>query len=173
MISYLLEFAVVAVIAFYFFRWRAAVRRRNTQSWDSIVSRLRTDWNANELNAHLRREEVQRATPEENWQRIHGAEGLCAMYQNAGVMLEMADYVARNSDSVDRELLGALRSDATQIRVRILMALTQYAVRQVNEGISANALSAASMYAEMASRTRQLLQVNAGFAMPAYSGSMA
>jgi hypothetical protein len=173
MISYLLEFALIAVMAVYFCRWKANQRRRNAQSWDSIVAQLRPDFSASMQTAQFLREEGQNAAPEEMWQRVHGAHGLCAMYQNARVMMEMADYAARNSDSVDRELLAALRNDALQIRVRVVMALGQYAFSQVNERICANALSAASMYTEMAERTRQLLQVSAGFAVPAYMGSMA
>ena len=55
------------------------------------------------------------------------------MYEHAGVMLDMADYAARNSDSVDRELLAAFRNDAMQIRVCVLTALARYACSQINE----------------------------------------
>ena len=75
-------------------------------------------------------------------------------------MLEMADYAARNSTTVDPELIAALRSDAMQIRVCVISALAKYAFSQVNESIGVNVSRAASMYTEMAARTAELLQVN-------------
>jgi hypothetical protein len=94
------------------------------------------------------------------------------MYENARVMLEMADYAARNSDSVDRELLATLRSDAMQIRVCVLTALAKYAFSQVNESICANVSRAASMYTEMAARTAELLQMNGGDMVPDFVPAM-
>jgi len=105
-------------------------------------------------------------TPEEKWQLVRGAQGLWTMYENASVMLEMADYAARNSDTVDRELLATLRRDAMQIRICVLSALAKYAFSQVNESICANVSNAASMYTEMAARTAELLQVNGGNMVP-------
>jgi hypothetical protein len=105
-------------------------------------------------------------TPEEKWQLIRGAQGLWTLYENASVMLEMADYAARNSDSVDGEMLATLRSDAMQIRVCVLTALAKYAFSQVNESISVNVSHAASMYTEMATRTAELLQANCGNMVP-------
>jgi hypothetical protein len=105
-------------------------------------------------------------TPEEKWRIVRGAQGLWTIYENASVMLEMADYAARNSDTVDRELLANLHSDAMQIRVCVLSTLAKYAFSQVNESISANVSQAASMYTEMATRTAELLQVNVGNMVP-------
>ena len=42
------------------------------------------------------------------------------MYQNARVMLEMADYAAKHCEGVDRLLVETLHSDAMQIRVCVL-----------------------------------------------------
>ena len=147
MIFALLPFIAIAVVAFYLARWRADVRRRNAQSWESLVARLRPDSSAHELSDQFLWKEGLKTTPEETWKRIQGPHGLWAMYQNSRVMLEMADYAARNSDSVNNTLLANLRSDAMQIRVCVLMALVQYAFSQVNEGICGNAFRAASMYA--------------------------
>src|ERR1035438_8006479 len=72
--------------------------------------------------------------------------------KNARVMLEMADYAMRNSDSVDRVLLETLRSDAMQIRVCVMMALAQYAFSHASEGVRVNAFRAASMHTGMADR---------------------
>ncbi|MGA3262614.1 MAG: hypothetical protein ABSC47_01055 [Terracidiphilus sp.] len=161
MIFTLLPIAAIAVVAIYIGSWRAGVRRRNAQTWDSLLARLRPDCSARELSDHFLWNEGLNATPEENWRRIQGAHGLWTIYENARVMLEMADYAARNCDTIDRDLIETLRSDAMHIRVCVLMALVQYAFCQVNERICVNAFRAATMYTGMAARMNQLLQQNA------------
>jgi hypothetical protein len=172
MIFALLQIAAIAVVAIYLLRWKAAMRRRNAQSWDSLFARLQPDWSTRGLSDRSLWNENRNATPEENWKLIHGAHGLWAMYQNACVMLEMADFAARNSDSVDRELLATLRSDAIHVRVYVLMALAKYAFSQVNEGICVNAFRAASMYTGMAARMTQLLEANAAGMVPDFVAAM-
>jgi hypothetical protein len=160
MILPVLQIAAIAVAAACLYAFRAGLRRRSVQSWDSLVARLRLDCATRSLGDQTVWSGNLNVTPEEKWQLIQGAHGLWTMYENAGVMLEMADYAARNGNSVDLELLANLRSDAMQIRVCVLSALAKYAFSQVNESISANVSRAASMYTEMAARTAQLLQVN-------------
>lgn len=172
MILALLQIAAIVGVALYLARWRKGVRRRNEQSWDSLLARLRPDWSARELSDHFLWKEGLSATPEDAWQRMEGPKGLWVMYQNARVMLEMADYAARNSDSADRLLLETLRSDAMQIRVCVLMALGQYAFSQASEGVRVNAFRAASMYADMAARMTQLLQANAAAIVPDFVAAM-
>src|ERR1035437_9665455 len=111
MIFILLAIAAIAVVAIYLGSLRASARLRNALSWDSLLSQLRLDWSARELSDRSRWNEGLSTTPQLAWQRMEGPKGLCVMYQNARVMLEMADYAARNSDTVDRELLESLRSD--------------------------------------------------------------
>ncbi len=168
----LLQIAAIAVAAIYLGRWRAGVRRRNNQTWNSLVARLRVDWSARELSDHFLWQEGLDATPEETWKRIRGAHGLWAMFQNARVMLDMADYAARNGECTDRELIETLRSDAMQIRVCVLMALAQYAFSQASEGVRINAFRAASLYVDMAARTTRLLQDNAAIVLPDFVAAM-
>ena len=172
MILLLVQIAVVAVVAYFLFRWRSAVSRRNAQTWDSLLARLRPDWSARELSDHFLWKEGLSATPEDAWKRMEGPKGLWVMYQNARVMLEMADYADRNCEGVDRLLLETLRSDAMQIRVCVLMALAQYAFSQASEGVRINAFRAASMYADMAARMTQLLQANAAAIVPDFVAAM-
>jgi hypothetical protein len=94
------------------------------------------------------------------------------MYQNARVLLDMADYAARNCDNVDRVLLETLRSDAMQIRVCVLMALTQYGFSQASEGVRVNAYRAATFYTSMAARMTQLLQEHAAAIIPDFVAAM-
>ena len=172
MILIALQIAVISGLGIYFFKWRSSVRRRNSQSWDSLLARLRMDWSARELSDQFLWKEGLNATPEDAWQRMEGPKGLWVMYQNARTMLEMADYAARNSDTVDRLLLETLRSDAMQIRVCVLMALTQYGFSKASEGVRINAFRAATMYTGMAARMTQLLQENNPMMVPNFVAAM-
>jgi len=94
------------------------------------------------------------------------------MYQNARVMLEMADYASRNCESVDRLLVETLRSDAVQIRLLIVVALAQYGFSQASEGVRVNAFRAAQIYTGMAARMTQLLQDHAAIVVPDFVAAM-
>jgi hypothetical protein len=172
MILYVFQIALVLGLAGYLVRRRKAIRRRNEQTWDSLLARLRPDWSARELSNHFLWKEELSATPEDAWQRMEGPRGLWVMFQNAGVMLEMADFAARNSETVDRVLLETLRSDAMQIRLCVLMALAQYGFSQASEGVRVNAFRAAQMYTGMAARMTQLLQQNAAVIVPDFVAAM-
>jgi hypothetical protein len=168
----LLQILVFAAIAIYFGRRRSGLRRRNAQSWDSLLARLRPDWSARELSDQFLWKEELNATPEDAWERMEGPKGLWVMYQNARVMLEMADFAARNSADVDKLVLETLRSDAMQIRLCVLMALAQYACSQASEGVRVNAYRAATMYAAMAARLTRLLQDHAAVIVPDFVAAM-
>ena len=124
------------------------------------------------MSDHFLWKEGLNITPDDAWKRMEGAKGLWVIYQNARVMLEMADYAARNCTGVDRLLVETLHSDAMQIRVCVLMALVQYAFTQASEGVRVNAFRAASMYTGMAARMTQLLQVNAAALVPDFVAAM-
>jgi hypothetical protein len=166
------ELALVACLGFVLFRWRSSIRKRNSQSWDSLLSRLRPDWSARELSEQFLWKEGLNATPDDAWQRMEGPKGLWVMHQNARVMMEMADYAANNSNSVDRLLLETLRSDAMQIRVCVLMALTQYGFSKASEGVRVNAFRAATMYTGMAARMTHLLQESVPVMVPDFVAAM-
>jgi len=172
MILPLVEIAAIAAIAFYLGHWRACVRRRSSESWETLVARLRPDWSARELSENFLWREGLSATPEDAWQRMEGPKGLWVMHQNARVMLEMADYAARNCEGVDRLLIETLHSDAMQIRICVLMALAQYAFTQASEGVRINAFRAASMYTGMAARMTNLLQDHAAVMVPDFVAAM-
>ena len=103
---------------------------------------------------------------------MRGPNGLWVMYQNAQVMMEMAEYASRNAEDLDKVLLETLRSDAMQIRLCVLMALGQYAFSQASEGVRVNAFRAASMYTGMAARMTQLLQEHAAVIVPDFVAAM-
>jgi len=162
----LVQLAAIVAIALYLVRWRVGVRRRNAQTWDSLLAKLRPDWSARELSDQFLWKEGLSTTPEDAWKRMEGPKGLWVIYQNAQVMLEMADYASRHCEGVDRLLVETLHSDAMQIRVCVLSALVQYAFTQASEGVRVNAFRAASMYTGMAARMTQLLQEHAAVLVP-------
>jgi len=171
MIALLLQVAAVALVAGYLLHWRAATRRRNAQTWEALVAQLRLDWTPRAVQESVLNAN-ETTTPEELWQSFEGPHGLCVMYQNARVMMEMADYAARHGSLADPALLTQLRNDAFQIRVRVGMVLTQYAFTQVNASISASALRAAARYTGMMAHMTELMQATAGGAQPALIGAM-
>jgi hypothetical protein len=168
----LVQLAAIAAIAFYLVRWRASARRRSAQTWDSLLAKLRPDWSARELSDQFLWKEGLSTTPEDAWKRMEGPKGLWVIYQNARVMLEMADYASRHCEGVDRLLIETLHSDAMQIRVCVLSALAQYAFTQASEGVRVNAFRAASMYTGMAARMTQLLQEHAAVLVPDFVAAM-
>jgi hypothetical protein len=172
MILLVLQILAFAALVTWFVRWRAALRRRNRQTWDSLLARLRVDWSAHALSDNFLWKEGLNVTPEDAWTRMEGPRGLWAMYQNAGVMMEMADYASRNCLEIDRVLVATLRSDAMQIRLCVLMALAQYGFTQASEGVRVNAYRAAEMYAGMAARMTRLLQENAATTLPDFVAAM-
>ncbi len=148
------------------------MKRRNAQTWEALVARLRHEWSARELSDHFLWQEGLSATPEDAWQRMEGPKGLWVMYQNAQVMQQMADFAAKHCDGVDRLLIETLHSDAMQIRLCVLTALVQYGFRHASEGVRVNAYRAASMYTGMAARTTQLLQEHAAVMVPDFVAAM-
>lgn len=172
MIFPLLQVLAIAALAVAFHYWRASLRRRNARSWESMVARLRLDSGTQRLYDESAWNGSLQLTPKEQWQLVRGAFGLWAMFENAGVMMEMADYAARNSNSVDNELLDTLRSDAMQIRIYVIAALCKYAFSQVNESISSNVEYAVSTYAQMAARTTALLQASGQQMVPSFVATM-
>lgn len=171
----ILQIAAIAPVAIYLARWRVGVRRRNAQSWDSLVARLQPDWSGRELSAHFLSREGLNRTPEETWERMHGIRGIRAMYLNAGVVLEMVDFAARNiemSSPNDHAILKTLRGDAMQIRSEALRILARDAFNQASERVLSNAFHVASMYTGMAARMAQLLQASAPEMLPDFVAAM-
>jgi len=167
----IIQVAAVALIALYFVYWRLRAHRRSHQSWEAMLVRLHHGWNTGQLSEHFPWKEGLNATPDETWKRIHGARGLWAMYRNAGVMLELADFAVRCTGA-DRALLETLRTDATQIRLFALQAMIGYMFSQASDNVRMNAFHVASMYTGMAAHMTEFLQNNAEVALPSFVAAM-
>jgi hypothetical protein len=176
MIFPLLQIVIVSALVIYFMKWRKNMHRRNTQSWDGLLCQLRSDWSARELSEQFLWKEGLTATTDDIWQRLDGPKGLWAIFQNARLLLEMADYANRNmipgSEPIDPMVLETLRSDAMQIRLCVLMALGQYGLSKATAGVKVNAFRAADMYSNMAARMTCLLQDHAAVVLPDFVAAM-
>jgi len=172
----LLQIAIVSAVLVILVRWRGSMRRRNLQSWDGLLGQLRSDWSARELSDHFLWKQGLAATTDDIWERLDGPRGLWAMFQNARVLLEMADYANRNTapgeTPIDPMVLEALRSDAMQIRLCVLMALAQYGLSKATAGVKVNAFRAADLYSDMAARMTSLLQDHAAVILPDFVAAM-
>jgi hypothetical protein len=166
-----LQIVAVALVVGYLGYLRISMGRRNKQSWESLIARLQTGWSGRQLSEHFLWKEGVNSTPDETWVHIQGTRGLWAMYKNAAVMLQMADFAAHHA-SVDPELLQALRSDAMQIRLCALRTIAQCTFSQASDSVRYNAFRAASMYTGMSARMTQLLEGSANSALPAFVAAM-
>ena len=167
----LLIFQIISIIliAAILLAWQMSVTRRNRRSWEQILSRLRVDWSGHALSESFPWRPEMPLSPDETWLQIQGAHGLCVMYRNAGVMLEIADYAVRNSTAeheVDPMVIAALRSDALQIRIFVLLALVQYGFLRATAGVRISAQRTATHYTMLTARLITLLQDHAAIILP-------
>ena len=172
MILSLLSVIAFVAVVLYFGPLKTRRLRMNRQSWSALIAGLRHDWSARELSDQFLWKEGLSATPEEAWERIHGAHGLWAMFQNAQSMVEMAEFAARTSDAIEPSILETLRDNAEQIRLYVLKAVDEYASSQATESVQENAFCAAFMYTRMAARMTRLLQDHAATALPDFVAAM-
>ncbi len=148
-------------------------KQRRTNSWDDLVGQLRVnEWGFEEISERYLYKSGITATPDNIWPRIEGAKGLWAMYQNASILLKLADFAAQHSDSTNEALIAALRADALQIRLSVISALVKYAFSRSTVGASVNAHRAASMYSEMLFHMTTLFQEHSAQLFPRYLQAM-
>jgi hypothetical protein len=161
MILAVFEFCLVTSIAIYLGIWRAGIHRRQAQAWERLVEQLQANGFAPDLNDRFCAEE-HISSQEKRGRRIQDAHGLWSMYEDARLMLDMANYAVANSATIDRELVAELRRDAMQIRVCVMIELSRHAYSEINESTCGNIARATAVYADMVSRMADLMQANSG-----------
>ena len=175
MILPILIVATTAVPAAYAIYWRRTQARRRSADWDSILSRFRSHSEfgfADISEQYLYSPEIE-ATPKDIWSRIHGAQGLWAMFVNAGVLMELADYAAAHGgEAVPEMLVEELRSDALQLRVAVLIALARYGLSHSGVSASVNAHRAACAYGSMLAHMTTLFQEHSALFFPRFLEAM-
>ena len=165
MLLTLSEIILLASLVIYLVTWEVGVRRRKAQAWERLVEQLQPNWISAELCSQSVTNHMEVAL-EERWRSIQDAHGLWAMYENARIMLEMANQAAAKGSAVDQDVIDGLRSDAMQIRVCVLVELSRCAYTQANDAASRNVARAAEVYADMVGRMAELLQTNSGVLVP-------
>ncbi len=174
MIFPLLQVLLTAILVTYAGFWRRQQMKRRGKTWSEIVSQLRdNDWGIDEIVDRFPFKAGVRATPGDIWERITGCRGLWAMYKNAPVLVELADYAAEHGDNVNQELLEGLRSDAFQIRLCVMLALAQHMLPSSAVGAGVNAHRAAVTYSEMLAHLTEFIQQHSAVHFPSYLDAVA
>jgi hypothetical protein len=175
MIFPILSIAVTAVPAAYAVYWRRVQTRRRTADWNSIVARFRSnsEFGFAEISDRYLYSAGIQATPKDIWPRIQGANGLWAMFINAGVLMELADYAATHGgEAIPEMLIEELRSDALQLRLAVLVAMTRYAFSRSGVSASVNAHRAACAYSAMLAHMTTLFQEHSALFFPRFLEAM-
>ena len=103
-----MEWILTVAATLYLSYFGVLAHRRNTQPWERLSARLRSEEVAEIFIAVKTAGEHLRV-------RLNSRSGLRAAYRGAGIALEMADYAERRG-TVDRGLVAALREDGMQVR---------------------------------------------------------
>ena len=167
-----IQIGAVLAIVVYLARCRIRLARRNRQSWEALVAKLRPAWGGEQSSTHYLWMEGITVCPDELWDNIGGTRGVWTLFKNAGIMLELAEYADRNCETIDQVLLQRLRSDALQIRKCALGVLVRCALKTGSESVRISAFQVASMYTGMTARMVQLIEQNAAAALPDFVAAM-
>lgn len=160
----LLQTGVVFAVAVCLGCWVVAQRRRAAQSWQQLIARLRL----HDAETAVGALSFDPETPVSWHARRAAMRSVWALFSNAGIMLQMADFAARNGAEIDPEILADLRMDALQTRFYALGTLRRLATQAARDAATMNALRAQAAYAEMTLRLTELLEVRAAGAVPAF-----
>jgi hypothetical protein len=175
MILPIISIAVTAVPAAYAVYWRRAQAKRRGADWNSILARFRSnsEFGFSDLTERYLYSPAIQASSEDIWPRINGASGLWAMFTNAGVLMELADYASAHGGEVIPELLiEELRSDALQLRIAVITALVRYGVSRSGVSASVNAHRAACAYGMMLAHITTLFQEHSALFFPRFLDAM-
>jgi len=174
MILPIAQVAAAVLLISYAVVWRRQQMKRRRKSWYEIVSQLRgNDWGIEEITENYLYKGGILATKEDIWQRIAGCHGLMAMYNNAPVLVQLADYAAEHGQGVDQKMLENLRSDAFQIRLCVMLALAQHVMSASSQGASLNAHRATATYSEMLVSLTAFIQEYSASLFPSYLDAVA
>ena len=147
---------------------------RRAESWDEIVAKLRPDnWGYEGVAERYLYSDRINATPEDVWDRISGAKGLWAMYCNAPVLVQLADYASEHGGGVvPEELLESIRTDAFHIRLCVLIALAQHVFSRSSVAARVSAHRATLTYSAMLARMTDVFQRHSAMLFPDFLDAM-
>jgi hypothetical protein len=171
----LVQVLLTAALLTYAGYWRKHQSKRRAETWDDIVAKLRpNDWGYEEVTERYLYSDRINATPEDVWARIAGVKGLWAMYRNASVLVQLADYAAEHGtgEMVPEELLESIRTDAFQIRMSVLMALAHHVFSRSSMAASVSAYRATAAYTAMLARMTAVFQDYSALLFPKFLDAM-
>jgi hypothetical protein len=170
----MIQVLVTALMLTYAGYWRRRQSKRRAATWDEMIARLRpnNDFGFDEVATRYLYGTGINATAQDIWGRIDGAKGLWAMYNNAGVLIQIAEYATEHGSGVPEELLEGLKSDAFQIRISVLMSLAQHAFSRSGVGACVNAHRASETYSNMLARLTMLFQEHSAMLFPSFLEAM-
>lgn len=170
----MLQVILTALFIAYAAFWLRQQLSRRAKSWNGIISQLHiNDWGIEEISERFLYKSDVQVTPDDVWQRIQGSKGLWAMYKNSPILVQLADYAAEHGEGVNQEMLEALRRDAFQIRLHVLVALGQYLLSASSVGAAVNAHRAVSTYSTMLVSLTTFIQEYSTPLFPSYLDAMA
>ena len=124
--SLFIQVAVWGAMLAYLWQRLAYMRRRNHATWESLASQLHFASAVGNDIPSIKAAALT-AAMEEIGKKSRNPRILWMHFNDARVMLEMADYAERNSisgpASIDDALLASMRRDAMQIRISALIGL--------------------------------------------------
>ena len=129
--SLFIQVAIWGAILAYLWQRLAYMSRRNHATWESLASQLHFA-SAVDNSIPSTKTAVLSAATEEIGKNSRNPRILWMHFNDARVMLEMADYAERNSisglASIDLALLASMRRDAMQIRLSALICIGKCAL---------------------------------------------
>ncbi len=174
MILPIISTASITALVGYAVYWRRHQAMRRAADWDSIVSRLRSnsEFGFSDISDRYLYSDQINATPSDIWKRIDGANGLWAMYTNAGVLMQLADYATEHGQDVPEQLIEELRGDALQLRIAVLISLARYGFSRSGVAASVQAHRAATAYGSLLAHMTTLFQEHTALFFPRFLESM-
>ncbi len=171
----LVQVLFTALLLAYAGYWRKHHSKRRSESWDNIVAKLRpNDWGYENVTERYLYSDQINATPEDVWDRISGARGLWAMYCNASVFVQLADYASEHGSEqgIPEELLESIRTDAFHTRICVLMALAQHVFSRSAVAPKVNAHRATQTYSALLRRMTFVFQEHSAILFPRFLDAM-
>jgi hypothetical protein len=169
----LVQVLFTALVLAYAGYWRKHHSKRRSETWDDIVARLRpNDWGYEGVTERYLYSDRVNTTPEDVWERISGARGLWAMYCNAPILVQLADYAAEHGDGVPEELLESIRTDAFHTRICVLMALAQHVFSRSSIAPKVSAHRATVTYSALVRRMTSVFQDHSAILFPRFLDAM-
>jgi hypothetical protein len=171
----LVQVLITALLLAYAGYWRKHQSKRRSESWDEIVAKLRpNDWGYEGITERYLYSDQINATPEDVWLRISGAKGLWAMYCNAPVLVQLADYAAEHGkdQEIPEALLENIRTDAFHTRICVLRALAQHLFTPSSIAAGVSAHRAALTYSALLRHITSAFQEHSGQLFPRFLEAM-